>query len=101
VPSAANGKPSQYAKDSFSAWTNYSLTDALTISGGALPYMSDRYADTSQPSFRPTGATTPVVTYTFSDNLDVQLNLNNISDERYVTNPYTSHMAQIRRAVTC
>jgi catecholate siderophore receptor len=58
--------------------------------------MSDRYADTTNrisiPSYWRYDA---VVTYTFSDNLDVQLNLNNISDERYVTNPYTSHMAQI------
>lgn len=96
VPSAANGKQfPNTPKDSFSAWTNYSLTDALTIGGGAS-YMSDRYADTTNrisiPSYWRYDA---VVTYTFSDNLDVQLNLNNISDERYVTNPYTSHMAQI------
>jgi catecholate siderophore receptor len=96
VPSAANGKQfPNTPEDSFSAWTNYNITDALTVGGGAS-YMSDRYADTTNrisiPSYWRYEA---VVTYTFSDNLDVQLNLNNISDERYVTNPYTSHMAQI------
>lgn len=96
VPSAANGKQfPNTPEDSFSAWTNYKITDALTVGGGAS-YMSDRFADATNrisiPSYWRYDA---VVTYAFSDNLDVQLNLNNLSDERYVTNPYTAHMAQI------
>ncbi len=96
VPSAANGKEfPNTPKDSFSAWSNYNITDALTVGGGAS-YMSDRFADTTNrisiPSYWRYDA---VVTYAFSDNLDVQLNLNNLSDERYVTNPFTTHMAQI------
>ncbi len=96
VPSAANGKQfPNTPEDSFSAWTNYNITDAITVGGGAS-YMSDRFADTTNrisiPSYWRYDA---VVTYAFSDNLDVQLNLNNLSDERYVTNPFTTHMAQI------
>ena len=96
APSAANGKEfPNTPKDSFSAWTNYNITDALTIGGGAS-YMSDRFADATNrisiPSYWRYDA---VVTYAFSDNLDVQLNFNNLSDERYITNPFTTHMAQI------
>lgn len=96
VPSAANGKRfPNTPEQAFSAWTNYAMSDAITIGGGAS-YMSDRYADTTNrisiPSYWRYDA---VATYTFSDNLNLQLNLNNISDERYVTNPFTTHMAQI------
>lgn len=96
VPSAANGKRFPNTPEhAFSAWTNYNITDAITIGGGAS-YMSDRFADATNrisiPSYWRYDA---VATYTFSDNLNLQLNLNNISDERYVTNPFTTHMAQI------
>lgn len=96
VPSAANGKRFPNTPEhAFSAWTNYNITDAITIGGGAS-YMSDRFADATNrisiPSYWRYDA---VATYTFSDNVNLQLNLNNISDERYVTNPFTTHMAQI------
>ena len=96
VPSAANGKQfPNTPEDSFSVWTNYNLTDALTIGGGAS-YMSDRFADATNrisiPSYWRYDA---VVTYALNDNFDVQLNLNNLSDARYITNPFTTHMAQI------
>lgn len=96
VVSATTGKQfPNTPEDSFSLWTNYDITSDITIGGGAS-YMSDRYADATNrisiPSYWRYDA---VVTYALNDNLNLQLNLNNLSDERYITNPFTTHMAQI------
>jgi len=96
VPSASTGKQfPNTPEDALSLWSNYDITPEITIGGGAS-YMSSRYADApnriSIPSYWRYDA---VATYTFSDNLNVQLNFNNLTDERYITNPFTTHMAQI------
>ena len=96
IPSASTGKQfPNTPEDALSLWSNYDITGQITIGGGAS-YMSSRYADATNrisiPSYWRYDA---VATYTFSDNINVQLNLNNLTDERYITNPYTNHMAQI------
>lgn len=96
VASAATGKRFPNTPEhALSLWTTYALTDAFTVGGGAS-YMSDRFADTTNrisiPEYWRFDAT---ASYEISENLNLQLNVYNLSDERYITNPFTTHMAQI------
>lgn len=96
VRSAATGKKFPNTPEhALSLWTTYALTKAFTVGGGAS-YMSDRFADTTNriaiPDYWRFDAT---ASYAFSERVNVQLNAYNLGDERYVTNPFTTHMAQI------
>ncbi|MBN8605673.1 MAG: TonB-dependent receptor [Caulobacterales bacterium] len=96
VQSAATGKRFPNTPEhALSLWSTYSVTDAFTFGAGAS-YMSDRFADTTNrisiPEYWRYDAN---ASYAFNDHVNVQLNLYNLSDERYVTNPFTTHMAQI------
>ncbi|WP_334151282.1 TonB-dependent receptor [Hyphomicrobium sp.] len=71
------------APHSFSLWTTYALTDAFKIGGGAF-YMSERFVDDANtrelPSYWRFDA---MAAYQLSDNINLQLNVNNIFDETY------------------
>ena len=58
--------------------------------------MSKRYGNTtntySVPDYWRFDA---MASWKLNDNVDLQLNLQNLTDERYALKPYTSHMVQI------
>ncbi|MET0545373.1 MAG: TonB-dependent receptor [Caulobacterales bacterium] len=94
VPSPANGKRFLNTPEhSLSVWTDYALTDKLNVGGGST-YMSQRYADANNrirlPAYWRFDA---MASYQLNDRVGLQLNLQNITDERYVTNPHPSHFA--------
>lgn len=96
VNGGANGNdiPST-PQNSFSFWTTYNLTQNLTIGGGAN-YVDSRYGDVTNyievPSYWRYDA---MAAYRVSKNLDIQLNVQNLTDERYFDQVYSNHMAHV------
>lgn len=115
VPSINNGKQfPQTAKHSFTLWTNVEPTKGLTIGGGA--YYTSRifggYADnrtatqnsdgvvTINPATKTLYRTVPSywrfdarVGYAINDQLDLSVNVNNITNKVYFNQAFTSHYA--------
>ncbi|MCC6073770.1 TonB-dependent receptor [Pseudomonas sp. GCM10022188] len=96
VVGGANGNdiPST-PENSFSLWTTYMLTPNLTIGGGAN-YVDSRFGDVTNtievPSYWRYDA---MAAYKVSKNLDLQLNVQNLTDERYFDQVYSNHMAHV------
>lgn len=96
VVGGANGNhiPST-PQNSFSLWTTYDLTQDLSIGGGAN-YVDSRYGDVTNvvevPSYWRYDA---MAKYKVSKNLDLQLNVQNLTDKRYFDQVYSSHMAHV------
>ena len=96
VVGGANGNdiPST-PENSFSLWTTYMLTPNLTIGGGAN-YVDSRFGDVTNyievPSYWRYDA---MAAYKVSKNLDLQLNVQNLTDERYYDQVYSNHMAHV------
>ncbi len=82
-------------QNSFSFWTTYQLTPVLTIGGGAN-YVDSRFGDVTNyievPSYWRYDA---MAAYKVSKNLDLQLNVQNLTDERYFDQVYSNHMAHV------
>jgi len=117
VPSASNGKQfPQTAKHTFTLWTNYKVTDALSIGGGAFysskvfgGYSDNRRAvQDSAGVVTITPATTTLaravpsywrfdarIGYTISENIDLSVNVQNLTDKTYFNQVYTNHYASI------
>ncbi len=117
VTSASNGQPfPQTAKHSFTVWSNYQLTSALTIGGGALyssrvfgGYADDRAATqtaagvvTVSPATRILARAVPAywrfdarLNYAVSDAVGLSVNVQNLTDKAYFNQVYTNHYASI------
>jgi len=82
-------------KHSFSFWNTYKLTQDLTIGGGAT-YVDSRFGDTANnievPEYWRYDA---MAAYRVSKNLDLQLNVQNLTDKRYFDQVYGSHYAHV------
>ncbi len=82
-------------KYSFSFWNTYNLTQDLTIGGGAT-YVDSRFGDTANnievPEYWRYDA---MAAYRVSKNLDLQLNVQNLTDKRYFDQVYGSHYAHV------
>jgi catecholate siderophore receptor len=101
APSPNNGKMfPNTPKHSFSGWTTYRFGRAFTVGGGAS-YMSKRYANAantySVPSYWRYDA---MASWAVNPNIALQLNLQNLSNERYALRPYGTHMVQIAEGRT-
>lgn len=117
VPAAINGKQfPQTAKHTFTLWTNYKVTEALSIGGGA--FYSSRvyggYGDNRRAVQDSAGVVTvtPATTflsravpsywrfdarigYAINENIDLSVNVQNLTDKTYFNQVYTSHYASI------
>lgn len=82
-------------QNSFSFWTTYDVTQSLTVGGGAN-YVDSRYGDVTNsievPSYWRYDA---MANYKVSKNLDLQLNVQNLTDKRYFDQVYSNHMAHV------
>ena len=82
-------------ENSFSFWTTYNLTDALTVGAGAN-YVDSRFGDAANtievPSYWRYDA---MAKYVVNKNLDFQLNVQNLTDKRYFDQVYSAHMAHV------
>jgi catecholate siderophore receptor len=115
VTSVNTGKQfPQTAKNNFTVWTNYLLTKRFSIGGGA--FYSSRvyggYGNNAQASQTPAGVLTVTqatstilravpgywrfdarVGAKLTDQFDLSININNLTDKRYFSQAYTTHYA--------
>ncbi|TCH64950.1 TonB-dependent siderophore receptor [Acinetobacter sp. ANC 4862] len=93
-PSSNNGNQVQnVSKNSATLWTTYALTPALTLGAGAVA-MDKVYGNAANTKFVPGYVRYDAMArYNVNKNVDLQLNVNNLSDERYFTKAYASHYA--------
>ena len=81
------------AKNSATLWTTYAVTPALTLGAGAVA-MDKVYGNAANTKFIPGYVRYDAMArYNVNENVDLQLNINNLSDERYFTKAYASHYA--------
>lgn len=83
------------AQNSASFWTTYQVLPKLTLGAGAN-YVDSRFGNTANtvqvPDYWRYDA---MAKYVVSKNLDLQLNLQNLTDERYYDQVYSTHLAHM------
>ena len=81
------------AKNSASVWTTYNILPKVTIGGGAF-YVDKVYADPANEAYIPSYVRWDAMAkYKIDKNMDVQLNIQNLTDERYFSATYFRHNA--------
>lgn len=80
---------------SFNFWTTLAVSDRITIGAGAQ-YTGDYfYRNTSDESTIPEGVSywllDAMVTYEVNSNFSLRLNIDNLTDERYIERGYAAH----------
>ncbi|ENV35198.1 TonB-dependent receptor [Acinetobacter gerneri] len=94
VPSSTNGNQVQnVAKNSATLWTTYKVLPKLTLGGGAT-YMDKVFGDAANSKWVPSYVRYDAMArYDVTSDVNVQLNVNNLSDKRYFSKAYASHYA--------
>ena len=106
VNTAASGQPPVYisspnngnqvqnvAKNSATLWSTYQVMPQLTLGAGAIA-MDKVYGDAANTKWVPGYVRYDAMArYNVNKNVDLQLNVNNLSDKRYFTKAYASHYA--------
>ena len=80
-------------KNSFSLWTTYEVMPKLTIGGGAF-YVDAVYGDTANTVYVPSYTRyDAMASYKLTKNIDLQLNVQNLTDKTYYDKAYAAHFA--------
>lgn len=81
------------AKNSATLWTTYQVLPQLQLGAGAVA-MDKVYGNAANTKYVPGYVRYDAMArYNVNKNVDLQLNVNNLSDERYFTKAYASHYA--------
>jgi catecholate siderophore receptor len=82
-------------RNSFSVWTSYAASSNVTIGGGAS-YVDLRYGNTENTLWIPSYWRFDVMaSMRVGTRVNLQLNVQNLTDETYYVRPYRSHYAQL------
>lgn len=94
VPSPTNGNQVQnVAKNSATLWTTYKVLPQVTVGAGAVA-MDKVFGDAANTKYVPGYVRYDAMArYNVNKNVDLQLNVNNLTDKRYFTKAYSSHYA--------
>ena len=94
APNSNNGKQVQnVAKNSATLWTTYQVMPQLTLGAGAVA-MDKVYGNAANTKFVPGYVRYDAMArYNVNKNVDLQLNVNNLTDKRYFTKAYSNHYA--------
>ena len=80
-------------KNSASVWTTYAITPKLTIGGGAF-YVDKVFGDVGNTVYVPSYTRyDAMASYKLTKNVDLQLNVQNLTDKTYYDKAYGSHFA--------
>jgi len=83
------------AKNSLSIWTTYALLPKLKVGGGAF-YVDEVYADPGNMLYVPSYVRwDAMAAYEIDPRFTIQLNIQNLTDERYYNQTYTRHFASV------
>ena len=93
-PNPAKGKQlPNVPENSATLWTTYKVLPELTLGAGAIA-MDKVYGDAANTKYVSGYVRYDAMArYNVNKNVDLQLNVNNLSDERYFTKAYASHYA--------
>lgn len=96
TPSTSNGKRfPNIPEHSVSLWSTYDVTDALTL-GAGVQSQSERFANaTNTYKVRDFVRLDASAAYQVNERISLQLNLQNLTDERYALRPFTTHGYQV------
>jgi len=82
-------------RNSFNLWSTYELVPKLTVGGGAT-FVDSRFGNEANsvevPSYWRYDA---MASYALTKNVDLQLNLQNLTDKRYYDQVFTTHYAHM------
>ncbi|MEE4080350.1 TonB-dependent receptor [Pseudomonas viridiflava] len=82
-------------RNSFNLWSTYQLMPKLTVGGGAT-YVDSRFGNEANsvevPSYWRYDA---MATYALTKNVDLQLNVQNLTDKRYFDQVFQTHYAHV------
>lgn len=80
-------------KNSFTLWSNYRVTPKLSLGGGVVA--NDRVYGSATNNLWVPGYTRYdlMAKYIVNSNIDLQLNVNNVTDKRYFTKAFAAHYA--------
>ncbi|KAF1052713.1 MAG: putative TonB-dependent receptor BfrD [Stenotrophomonas maltophilia] len=85
----------QVAPNTFTLWNTYALLDGLTVGGGAT-YVDKQFGNTANSTYIPSyWRYDAMANYKLSKNVDLQLNVQNLTDKRYFDQVYSTHMAHV------
>jgi len=80
-------------KNTFSLWTTYDVTPKLTIGGGAF-YVDEVYGDAGNTVYVPSYTRyDAMASYKLTKNVDLQLNVQNLTDKTYYDKAFAAHFA--------
>ena len=86
----ANLRPRELPENQFSIWNNFQATDRLGI-GAGLTYQDESFADNGNNVTLPDYARVDLAAfYDVSENLRIQVNIENLFDEEYFPNSHTA-----------
>ncbi|WP_343860502.1 TonB-dependent siderophore receptor [Aliiglaciecola litoralis] len=91
--------PTELPENTFSVWSTYQVNDAFGL-GLGVTYQDDSFVNTSNstqlPSYTRVDAS---AYYVVSDNLRVQLNIENLTDETYFPNAHSTHQVGVGKPI--
>jgi catecholate siderophore receptor len=91
-PAKGNELPNT-PKNSFSLWTTYAVTDRFTLGGGAF-YVDEVWGDLNNTVYVPSYVRyDAMAAYKLTKNIDLQLNVQNLTNEVYYDKAYAAHFA--------
>ncbi len=80
-------------KNSFSLWTTYEVLPKLTVGGGVF-YVDEVYGDAANTVYVPAYTRyDAMASYKLTKNIDLQLNVQNLTNETYYDKAFAAHFA--------
>ncbi len=88
-------RPRELPENMFSFWNNYQVTDAFGV-GLGLIYQDESFINNGNTAVLPSYVRLDAAAfYDVSDNLRLQVNLENLTDELYFPNSHSTHQATV------
>ena len=88
-------RPQELPENMFSLWNTYQLTDAFGV-GLGVTYQDESFINASNTAVLPSYTRVDAAAfYDISDDLRVQLNIENLTDELYFPNAHATHQASV------
>lgn len=87
--------PIELPENTFSVWTNYQVSDAFGL-GLGVTYQDESFINSGNTAMLPSYTRFDVAAYyDVSDDLRVQLNIENLTDELYFPNAHSTHQVSV------
>jgi len=87
--------PRELPENTFSVWNNFQVTDKFGF-GLGLNYQDDSFINNSNSATLPSYTRVDAAAYyTVSEQLNLQLNIENLTDELYFPNAHSTHQATV------